>query len=223
MENALLFTGLLLGAALTGGYFGACCAKGRQSEDVKQKLQALQDRVEFLETKAQDHEERLCLCERYDGESAQRIHDLEERVAESELLIGETPDDGLLNRVAKLEEAKMKELAKMVDLAACVDAQGEKLDEIRKDVETMRTVYDEQFRVLPKALAVGPVEQRVDTLEKTQRVLLAADKSNVAYLNRLDERVAGVESMLVSTVGKETEDFCRKMDAVMDKMEGQDG
>ena len=109
MENALLFTGLLLGAALTGGYFGSCCARSRQSEDVAQKLQALQDRVEFLEIKGQDHEERLCLCERYDGESAQRIHELEERASESELLIGETPDDGLLNRVAKLEESRRKE------------------------------------------------------------------------------------------------------------------
>ena len=109
MENALLFTGLLLGAALTGGYFGACCAKSRQSEDVAQKLQALQDRIEFLETKTQDADERLCLCERYDAESAQRIHELEERASESELLIGETPDDGLLNRVGALEEARRKE------------------------------------------------------------------------------------------------------------------
>ena len=109
MENALLFTGLLLGAALTGGYFGACCAKSRQSENAAQELLVLQDRVEFLETKTQDHEGRLCLCERYDGESAQRIHDLEERVAESDLLIGETPDDGLLGRVGELEEARRKE------------------------------------------------------------------------------------------------------------------
>ena len=109
MENALLFTGLLLGAALTGGYFGSCCARSRQSEDVAQKLLALRDRVEFLETKTQDADERLCLCERYDAESAQRIHELEERVAECELLIGETPDDGLLNRVGALEEARRKE------------------------------------------------------------------------------------------------------------------
>ena len=109
MENALLFTGLLVLAATAGGVIGSCCAKSRQSEDVAQKLQALQDRVEFLEIKGQDHEERLCLCERYDGESAQRIHELEERASESELLIGETPDDGLLNRVAKLEESRRKE------------------------------------------------------------------------------------------------------------------
>ena len=109
MENALLFTGLLLGAALTGGYFGACCAKSRQSENAAQELLVLRDRVEFLETKVQDADERLCLCERYDAESAQRIHELEERVAECELLIGETPDEGLLGRVGALEEARRKE------------------------------------------------------------------------------------------------------------------
>ena len=109
MGNAMLFTACLLGAAVLGGFIGSCCARGRQSEDVAQKLQALQDRVEFLETKGQNHEERLCLCERYDGESAQRIHDLEERVAEHELLIGETPNDGLLGRVGTLEDAARKE------------------------------------------------------------------------------------------------------------------
>ena len=51
-----------------------------------------------------------------------------------------------------------------------------------------------------------------------QRVLLAADKQNVAYLNKLDDRVAGVEALLVSTVGQETEDFCRQMEGIMAKM-----
>ena len=106
MENALLFTGLLLGAALAGGYFGSCC-KSRQGEELAQKLQALQDRLEFLETKTQDVDERLAECE---------------------LLIGDPPTEGLLGRVGELEEAHGKEHAKMVDLAACVDAQGEKLE-----------------------------------------------------------------------------------------------
>ena len=136
MENALLFTGLLLGAALTGGYFGACCAKSRQSEDLAQKLQALRDRVEFLETKVQDADERLCLCERYDGESAQRIHELEERASESELLIGETPDDGLLGRVGALEDARRKEGPKLLDLEACVDAQGDRLEVLQGRFDT---------------------------------------------------------------------------------------
>ena len=106
MENALLFTGLLLGAALAGGYFGSCC-KSRQGEELAQKLQALQDRLEFLETKTQDVDERLAECE---------------------LLIGDPPTEGLLGRVGELEEARGKEHAKLVDLAACVDAQGEKLE-----------------------------------------------------------------------------------------------
>lgn len=208
MENSLIFTGLILLAGLAGGLIGSACGRKRNEPDaeVDGRIADLEDRLDALADHVMD-----------------QTHAIREMVNEHELLIGETPNDGLLGRVGALEEARRKEGPKLLDLTACVDAQGEKLDEIRKDVETMRTVYDEQFRVLPKALAVGPVEQRVDTLEKTQRVLLAADKSNVAYLNRLDERVAGVEAMLVSTVGKETEGFCKSMDAVMDKMEGQDG
>lgn len=38
-------------------------------------------------------------------------------------------------------------------------------------------------------------------------------------LDKLDERVAGVEALLVSTVGQETEDFCRQMDALFEKMD----
>ena len=37
--------------------------------------------------------------------------------------------------------------------------------------------------------------------------------------DELAKRVAGVEALLVSTVGQETEDFCRTMDAIMDRME----
>ena len=138
MENALLFTGLLLGAALTGGYFGSCCARSRQSEDVAQKLQALQDRIEFLETKTQDADERLCLCERYDAESAQRIHELEERASESELLIGETPDEGLLGRVGALEEAERHRPSgpKLVELVSCVDAQSDMLELLQGRFDT---------------------------------------------------------------------------------------
>ena len=76
MENALLFTGLLLGAALAGGYFGSCC-KSRQGEELAQKLQALQDRLEFLETRVQDVDGRLCLCERTDAENVHRVYDWE--------------------------------------------------------------------------------------------------------------------------------------------------
>ena len=75
---------------------------------------------------------------------------------------------------------------------------NDRLKNVKTRLDSMQAVYDEQFRVLQKACAVGPVERRVDGLE---------------------ERVAGVEALLVSTVGQETEDFCRKMDALMEKMD----
>lgn len=42
-----------------------------------------------------------------------------------------------------------------------------------------------------------------------------------ARVGDLEQRVAGVEALLVSTVGQETEAFCRAMDALMDKMDAQ--
>ena len=37
-------------------------------------------------------------------------------------------------------------------------------------------------------------------------------------IGRLEKRTAGVEALLVSTVGQETEDFCRAMDGIVDRM-----
>lgn len=86
-------------------------------------------------------------------------------------------------------------------LSRLQDEDKDKADDIEERLNGMKTVYDEQFRVLQKACAVGPVERRVANLEK---------------------RTAGVEALLVSTVGQETEDFCRQMDAIMGRMEGPD-
>ena len=69
------------------------------------------------------------------------------------------------------------------------------------------------------ALWVWASAKSLEHVREIQRILLVADKQNVAYLNRLDERVAGVEALLVSTVGQETEDFCRQMDALFEKMD----
>ena len=41
-------------------------------------------------------------------------------------------------------------------------------------------------------------------------------------LNELEQRTAGVEALLVSTVGQETEDFCRAMDEIMERMEPEE-
>ena len=109
MENALLFTGLLVLAAAAGGIIGSACAKKRDAPDVEGRIADLEDRLDALASHCMEQDHRIGHCERYDGESAQRIHDLEERVAEHELLIGETPNDGLLGRVGTLEEARRKE------------------------------------------------------------------------------------------------------------------
>ena len=63
------------------------------------------------------------------------------------------------------------------------------------------------------------LRERQDEQMQGHRVLMAGDEARTRYLRELDERVAGVEALLVSTVGQETEDFCRKMDALMEKMD----
>ena len=81
------------------------------------------------------------------------------------------------------------------------DLNDDKAKNIATRLDAMQAMYDEQFRVLQKACAVGPVERRVDELE---------------------QRTAGVEALLVSTVGQETEDFCQQMDAIMGRMKEPD-
>lgn len=87
MGNALLFTALLLGAAVLGGFVGSCCSKGRQAGDHEGRIAELEERLDALA----DH----CM------EQDQAIR---ERVAECELLIGDPPSEGLLGRVSALED-----------------------------------------------------------------------------------------------------------------------
>ena len=63
------------------------------------------------------------------------------------------------------------------------------------------------------------LRERQDEQMQGHRVLMAGDEARTRYLRELDERVAGVEALLVSTVGQETEDFCRQMDALFEKMD----
>lgn len=92
MDNALIFTALLLLSALVGGLVGAACAKGRKTGDCEARLAEIEDRLDALATNSMDEERKL-----------------RERVAELEFLVGETPTGGLLGRVGALEEAKRKE------------------------------------------------------------------------------------------------------------------
>ena len=114
MGNALLFTGLLLGAAALGGFIGACCSKGRQAGDHEGRIAELEDRLDALADHAMEEarnvKTRIASLE--DSMDAFQTHCLEQEQAihaeldEHEFLIGETPTGGLLGRVGALEEAK---------------------------------------------------------------------------------------------------------------------
>lgn len=94
MENALLMTGLLILAALAGGVIGSACGRKRNEPDaeVDGRIADLEDRLDALADHVMD-----------------QTHAIREMVNEHELLIGETPNDGLLGRVGALEEARRKE------------------------------------------------------------------------------------------------------------------
>ena len=92
MENALLFTGLLILAATAGGVIGSACAKKKNAPEMEGRIAELEDRLDALA----DH-------------VMEQTHAIREMVNEHELLIGETPNDGLLGRVGTLEEARRKE------------------------------------------------------------------------------------------------------------------
>ena len=92
MENALLMTGLLILASLAGGVIGSACARKRDAPEVEGRLADLEDRLDALADHVMDQE--------------QAIH---AQLNEHDLLIGETPEDGLLGRVGALEEARRKE------------------------------------------------------------------------------------------------------------------
>ena len=81
-------------AALAGGVIGSACGRKRNEPDAEAegRLADLEDRLDALA----DH-------------VMEQTHAIREMVNEHELLIGETPNDGLLGRVGALEEARRKE------------------------------------------------------------------------------------------------------------------
>ena len=113
MGNALLFTGLLLGAAVLGGFIGACCSKGRQAGDHEGRIAELEDRLDALATHCMEEGKRLKDRMGSNEDMAQRrwewMGGVETRVSELEFLVGDTPTGGLLGRVGALEEAARKE------------------------------------------------------------------------------------------------------------------
>ena len=117
MGNALLFTALLLGAAVLGGFIGSCCSKGRQAGDHEGRIAELEDRLDALATHCMEEDKRLKTDISDVDIRADELHDRyldlkrilaeqNDRLAECELLIGDPPTGGLLGRVGALEEAQ---------------------------------------------------------------------------------------------------------------------
>lgn len=133
MGNALLFTACLLGAAVLGGFVGACCSKGRQAGDHEGRIAELEDRLDALATHCMDEE-----------------HKLRERVDELEFLVGETPTGGLLGRVGALEEARSREdlLGRANMLTDNVNVLIDDVQELKKGLKGLQMVNDAEHHAL---------------------------------------------------------------------------
>ena len=118
MGNAILFTGLLLGAAVLGGFVGSCCSKGRQAGDHEGRIAELEERLDALADHAMEEAKNVKarVASLEDDMDAFQTHCLEQEQAlhaeldEHEFLIGDTPTGGLLGRVGALEEKARKDV-----------------------------------------------------------------------------------------------------------------
>ena len=128
MGNAMLFTALLLGAAVLGGFVSSCCAKKREDQpDHERRIADLEDRLDALADHVMDQEQVL-----------------RERLDEHDLLIGETPEDGLLGRVGKLEEAQRTHEQD----AVIVNGWAEEIKALKKGLEGLQMVNDAEHHAL---------------------------------------------------------------------------
>ena len=133
MENALLFTGLLVLAATAGGVIGSACGKKKNAPEMEGRIADLEDRLDALA----DH-------------VMEQTHAIREMVNEHELLIGETPNDGLLGRVGALEEARRREdlLGRANMLTDNVNVLIDDVQNLKKDLEGLRIVNDAEHHAL---------------------------------------------------------------------------
>ena len=116
----MLFTACLLGAAVLGGFIGACCSKGRQAGDHEGRIAELEERLDALATHCMEEVKQIKQSlsaahtktnDLYDQLSVLKVEDPEQdglaaRVSELEFLVGDTPAEGLLGRVSALEDAQ---------------------------------------------------------------------------------------------------------------------
>ena len=153
MENAVLFTALLLGAAALGGFVGACCSKGRQAGDHEGRIAELEDRLDALADHAMEEGKRL---KDRTGSLEDHLQGIFERLYEVEMLVGDTPTGGLLGRVGALEDAqKTHEQDAMI-----VNGWAEEIKALKKEMDDIRVVNDEEHRVLRSVLLDGKKESQ---------------------------------------------------------------
>lgn len=147
MGNSLIFTGLILLAGLAGGLIGSACGKRRNAPDIEGRIAELEDRLDALATHCMDEGRRLRTDISDVDIRADELHDhytdvkrllaeQNERLGECELLIGETPTGGLLGRVGALEDAELHRPSgpKLTELVSCVDAQADRIEEVRDEL-----------------------------------------------------------------------------------------
>ena len=141
VENALMFTGLLLLSALVGGLVGAACAKGRQAGDHEGRIAELEDRLDALATNCMDEGKRL---KDRTGSLEDHLQGVFERLYEVEMLVGDTPTGGLLGRVGALEEAQKTHEQD----AAIVNGWAEEIKALKKEMDGLQMVNDAEHHAL---------------------------------------------------------------------------
>ena len=162
MGNALLFTACLLGAAVLGGFVGSCCSKGRQAGDHEGRIAELEDRLDALADHCMNEgqqikariaslEDRLDAFETHVLEQEQAVH---AQLDEHELLIGDTPTGGLLGRVGALEETQKTHEQD----AVIVNGWSEEIEALKKELEGLQKVNEEEHRVLQDVRLGGKKE-----------------------------------------------------------------
>jgi len=152
MQNALLFTACLLGAAVLGGFVGSCCASKRKEDNGHEaRIAELEDRLDSLADHAMEEE-----------------HKLRERVDELEFLVGDTPTGGLLGRVGALEDAERHRPSgpKLTELVSCVDAQADRIEEVRGELlDHLRDIVGTGEEVVLGGRSLEQLASRVAELE----------------------------------------------------------
>ncbi len=163
MQNALLFTGLLLGAAVLGGFVGSCCgSKRREDNSHEARIAELEERLDSLADHAMEEvkKNKARIMSLEDSLDAFQSHVLEQEQAihaqldEHDFLIGDTPTGGLLGRVGALEEVQRK------------NALAERIEEVRRELlEEIKDIVGTGEEIVLGGRSLEELASRVAKLE----------------------------------------------------------